>query len=81
MYPKSLQSIQKQVKTPMLIVNRFQTGGNTTVSSVYLFFGSSVLESPVGEGPHFFKLFFLSVQHLAQVHNHLREDTSHKKLV
>lgn len=53
----------------------FQPVLNTTMSPVYLFFGLSVLKSPVGEGPQLFKLFFLSVQHLAQVHNHLRHIT------
>ena len=45
--------------------------------SVYLFFGLTVLKSPVGEGLHLFKFFFLSVQHLAQVHNHLEGRMHH----
>lgn len=34
-----------------------------------------MLESPVGEGPHLLKLFFLSVQYLAQVPDNLKEST------
>lgn len=45
------------------------------VLTPYLFFGLDVLESPVGEGPHLLKLFFLSVQYLAQVPDHLKEST------
>lgn len=65
------------MKTP--IKGGFQPMLNTTM--LYLFFGLSVFKSPVGEGPHLFKLLFLSFQHLAQVYNHLREDRSHNKLV
>lgn len=50
-------------------------------SSTNLFFGLIVLKSPVGEGPHLFKLFFLSIQHLTQVHNYLMEDNSSNKPV
>lgn len=47
------------------------------VPQLYLFFRLCVLHSPLGEGPHLFKLLFLSVQHAAQVFNHLR--VKHKK--
>lgn len=67
---KAIESTQKPMATPIRTVNS-KPVENTTVPSVYLFFGLSVPKSPVGEGSHLFNLFFLSVQHLAQVHNHL----------
>lgn len=44
------------------------------VWSVYLFFGLSVFNSPVGEGPHLFNFFSLPIQDLAQVRNNLKRD-------
>ena len=40
----------------------------------YLLFDLAVLNPPGGEGPHGLHLFLLSVQRLAQILDHLRND-------